>query len=109
MLKYMYIYILADVRKQKLYTGVALDLPKATLKHKHVLSNKIKTPLINLVYFEQHYTPYTAYQRHLEICALGTEQKIKMINAINPEWEDLLHDNRATSRYTVRELKLKHS
>lgn len=102
MLKYMYIYVLADVCNQKLYTGVALDLPEATIKHKQILTNNIKKkPLINLVYFEQHYAPYTTYQRHLDICALGTEKKLQLINAVNPEWKDLLHRNRASSHHTA--------
>ena len=102
MLKYMFIYVLADVRNQKLYTGVALDLPEATTKHKQILTKNIKKkPLINLVYFEQHYAPYTTYQRHLDICALGTEKKLQLINAVNPEWKDLLHRNRASSRHTT--------
>lgn len=89
MLKYMYVYILADKHQKTLHTGVALDLGKGVLTHKKYLTQNTSCKGITLVYYEKHYAPYTAYQRHLDISSLKKKNQIEIIHCFNPAWKDL--------------------
>ena len=85
------IYILASRRNGTLYVGVTGDLIKRIHEHKTGLidgfTKRYKTH--SLVYFEQHETMDNAITREKQIKKWNRKWKLELIEASNPEWQDL--------------------
>ena len=86
-----YIYIMASKRNGTLYTGVTSDLLKRVYEHKNGLIDGFtkKFSIHILVYFEDCGNIVTAIEREKKIKGLLRIKKLKLIESINPEWNDL--------------------
>ena len=75
-----------------LYTGVTNDLMRRVYEHKNKVDIKSFTARYNidkLVYYETTTTPESAIQREKQIKSGSRMKKESLINAFNPDWEDL--------------------
>ena len=74
-----------------LYTGVTNDLVERVEQHKDEVyegfSKKYKTK--KLVYYEHYNDINRAIYREKEIKAWRREKKVKLIESMNPKWNDL--------------------
>ena len=90
-MKQPFVYIMASKRNGTLYVGVTSDLPKRACEHRDGLvpgfSSKYGCKI--LVWYEQHETMADAITREKRIKAGSRKKKLAMIEALNPEWEDL--------------------
>jgi len=85
------VYIMASKRNGTLYTGVTSDLPKRAYEHREGLvpgfSSKYGCKL--LVWHEPHDTMANAIMREKQIKAGSRKTKLALIEALNPNWDDL--------------------
>ena len=89
-----YVYILTNKKHSVLYTGVTGNLYERIQRHKAGHGSKFTT-LYNvkkLVYVEVLTTPDDAISREKQIKAGSRQDKIDLINEVNPEWNDLLDE-----------------
>jgi putative endonuclease len=91
MLDYSYVYILASGKNGTLYVGVTSDLIKRISEHKAEIydgfSKKYNTHL--LVYHETHGSIESAIMREKQLKKWNRKWKIKLIEEMNPDWNDL--------------------
>lgn len=85
------VYILASQRNGTLYTGVSSDLLKRTWEHKNDAAEGFtkRYGVHLLVYFEIHSDMLSAITREKQIKKWNRAWKIRLIEAMNPEWRDL--------------------
>ncbi len=85
------VYILASQRNGTLYTGVTSDLVKRIWEHKNDLTEGFfkRYGVHLLVYFELHSNIQAAITREKQIKKWNRAWKIKLIEKVNPEWQDL--------------------
>jgi putative endonuclease len=85
------VYILASQRNGTLYTGVTSDLVKRIWEHKNDLTEGFskRYGVHLLVYFELHSNIQVAITREKQIKKWNRAWKIKLIEKVNPEWQDL--------------------
>jgi len=85
------VYILASQKNGTLYVGVTINLPLRIWQHKNhqVDGFTKKYNVTTLVYFEQAETMESAITREKILKKIGREEKIKLIEASNPDWLDL--------------------
>ena len=86
-----YIYILFNKKDGTLYTGVTSDLIKRIYGHKNKFVEGFtkKYNIDKLGYYEAFDNITTAIEREKQIKAGSRKNKIKLIESINPEWQDL--------------------
>jgi putative endonuclease len=87
-----YIYIVSNWNNKVIYIGVTNDLERRIHEHKNKLFKGFsqKYNLNKLVYFEFSSDIKSANTREKEIKKWRREKKNKLIETINPDWEDLL-------------------
>ena len=88
--KVMYVYIMSS-NSRTLYTGVTNNLQRRVYEHKNKLIPGF-TSMYNttrLVYYEEYPDPKSAILREKQIKGWLRTKKIALIEAMNPEWEDL--------------------
>ena len=88
-----YVYILFNKRNGTLYTGVTSNLKLRVYEHKNKI-NKGFTEKYNvnkLGYFEEYEDIGLAIAREKNIKAGSRKNKIRLIESINPNWEDLYY------------------
>jgi putative endonuclease len=89
--RHYYLYILANTSRTVLYTGVTGDLIRRVWEHKEKLikgfTSKYNTD--QLVYYEILSRPAEAIAREKQIKSGSRWRKIALINAANPDWDDL--------------------
>ncbi len=93
--KLFFIYIMTNEPKSAvLYTGITGNLPHRVWQHKNKLVPGFtrRYNLICLVYYERFLYPDAAINREKEIKGWRRSKKIKLIEAMNPRWEDLAKD-----------------
>jgi putative endonuclease len=85
------VYILASKRNGTLYTGVTSDLLARVWQHKNnvVEGFTSKYGVHILVWYELHDRMDSAIQREKAIKNWKRAWKIKTIEGMNPEWQDL--------------------
>jgi putative endonuclease len=86
------VYILTNEWNTVLYTGVTSDLVKRISEHRagtRVDSFSSRYHLKKLVYFETTPDIRAAIAREKQIKAGSRKKKIEMIEAMNPDWNDL--------------------
>ena len=85
------VYILASQRNGTLYVGVTSDLVKRIWQHKNDQVEGFTRfyGVHRLVYFEVADSMYAAISREKQIKAGSRAKKLKLIEAVNPEWNDL--------------------
>ena len=87
-----YVYILFNKRNGTLYTGVTSDLVRRIYEHKtkfHPNSFSARYTVDKLGYYEEFSTIVDAIAREKQIKAGSRARKIRLIESINPNWEDL--------------------
>jgi len=85
------VYILTNSRHSVLYTGVTNDLLRRVSEHKNKTGNGFtkRYNVDQLVYFECGDDIHVAIAREKQIKAGSRQDKIDLINSMNPEWKDL--------------------
>ena len=85
------VYILTNSRHTVLYTGVTNNLERRLLEHKSKQENAFtkRYNVDQLVYYECGDDISMAIAREKQIKAGSREDKIKLINTLNPDWKDL--------------------
>ena len=89
-----YVYILASRKNGTLYIGVTNDLMRRVSEHKNELAPGFtrKYHIDKLVHFEQTTDVREAIAREKQLKKWKRAWKIKLIEATNPEWQDLYED-----------------
>lgn len=86
------VYILTNVLKTVLYTGVTSNLIARIQEHQtkaHPKSFTAKYNVIHLVYYQSFPTIEEAIAEEKRIKSGNRQQKCDLINTINPQWKDL--------------------
>ena len=87
-----YVYILSNNHKNVIYTGVTSDLIRRIYEHKNHLDKGSFTSrynVENLVYYEVTTDVESAIAREKQIKGWNRKRKEKLIEAKNPNWDDL--------------------
>jgi len=89
--EFYWVYILASKPYGTLYTGFTNNLPGRVYEHKHHLFPGFtsKYGVHILVWYETHSDVYAAIDREKEIKGWNRDWKIRLIENMNPNWEDL--------------------
>ena len=84
-------YLLANKHNNVLYTGVTNDLIRRVYEHKNKLVAGFtqKYNVDRLVYYEVCSGIVVAIEREKQIKGWSRKKKQDLINALNPEWDDL--------------------
>jgi putative endonuclease len=94
MAKRFHVYIMASQRNGTLYTGVTSDLVKRVWQHKSdvVPGFTQKYAVHTLVYYEEHATAIDAITREKQLKKWNRDWKLRLIERMNPTWQDLYAD-----------------
>ena len=86
-----YVYILTNDNGNVMYVGVTNDLIRRLYEHKNQLVNGFtKTYNVHkLVYYEHTTDVHAAISREKEIKHWRREKKNRLVETMNPNWEDL--------------------
>jgi putative endonuclease len=90
--KQFYVYIMTNrSRSHVLYTGVTGNLARRVFEHKNKLVPGFATRynLTRLAYCECFALPDCAIDREKEIKGWRRSKKIRLIESVNPHWDDL--------------------
>jgi putative endonuclease len=93
--KEFFVYIMTNGPKPAvLYTGITGNLSHRVRQHKNKLTPGFTSryKLTCLVYYERFFYPDAAISREKEIKGWRRSKRIKLIESINPRWEDLARD-----------------
>jgi putative endonuclease len=85
------VYILANKKNGTLYIGITSNLIKRIYEHKnHVIEGfTTRYNCTRLVFYEVHDTLEGAIMREKQIKAGSRNKKLKLIESMNLEWNDL--------------------
>ena len=85
------VYILSNTTNRVLYVGVTSNLSKRIAEHKsgQILGFTQKYNVKKLIYFEHFADMASAISREKQIKGGSRETKLKLIESINPEFDDL--------------------
>ena len=86
-----YVYIMASQRNGTIYLGVTSDLPKRVYEHRNGLIDGFtsKHGCKLLVWFEAYDDIQEARATELRMKNWNRQWKLKRIERMNPEWNDL--------------------
>ena len=86
-----YVYILFNKKNGTLYTGVTSNLIKRVYEHKEKIVEGFtkKLSIDKLGYYEVSDSITSAIEREKQIKGGSRKKKLKLINDINPDWNDL--------------------
>ena len=86
-----YVYILTTRNNTVLYTGVTNELRRRVFEHKSGLNEGFtkKYHVHKLVYFEVFDFVELAIVHEKQIKGYSREKKIKLIEALNPDWKEM--------------------
>jgi putative endonuclease len=89
-MKQYYVYIMTN-NSRTLYTGVTDDLLRRVYEHKNKLIEGFtkKYNITRLAYYENTSDVGAAIQREKQVKGWLRKKKIALIEAANPEWQDL--------------------
>lgn len=89
--KQFYVYILTNRNNNVLYTGVTNNLPRRVYEHKNKLIEGFtkKYHVDKLVYYEAYADSLNAVTREKQIKSGSRAKKIRLIESMNKEWDDL--------------------
>ena len=90
-MKQYYVYIMTNKHNTVLYTGVTNDLKRRVYEHKEKLIDGFtrKYNVTKLVYYEISEDIESAILEEKRIKGGSRIKKIKLIESINPYWNDL--------------------
>ncbi|EKE08943.1 MAG: Excinuclease ABC C subunit protein [uncultured bacterium] len=85
------IYIMASKRNGTLYTGVTSNLIQRVYQHKNGITKGFtdRYRCKMLVYYELFYDMEHAILREKQLKGGSRKQKLRLIESINPQWQDL--------------------
>lgn len=85
------VYIITNEQNGTLYIGVTSDLVKRIYQHKNEVSGGFSKQykLRMLVWYEQHESMDSAIQREKILKKWNRQWKLELIEAMNPNWDDL--------------------
>ncbi|HVA81132.1 MAG TPA: GIY-YIG nuclease family protein [Candidatus Binataceae bacterium] len=85
-----FVYIIAS-RTRALYIGVTNNLERRAQEHKSGMMPGFaaRYHIVRLIYFEEFHDVRDAIAREKQLKAWRREKKVKLIEAMNPEWLDL--------------------
>ena len=88
------VYILTNVHRTVLYTGVTSNLPYRIWQHRRKLVEGFSKQynVDCLVWYEQHFEMYAAITREKQIKKWNRNWKIELIETFNPAWRDLYEE-----------------
>ena len=88
------VYIMASRRNGTLYTGVTSNLPRRAFEHREGVVPGFTTRYgcKILVWYEPHPSMADAIAREKQIKSWSRRSKLKLIEAGNPDWQDLYGD-----------------
>jgi putative endonuclease len=91
MKKVGYVCIMASRRNGTIYIGVTSDLPKRVEQHRKgsIEGFTTKYGCNRLVWFEMHDDIEQARQRELQMKEWKRQWKLRLIEELNPDWNDL--------------------
>ncbi len=86
-----YVYILSNVRRGVLYTGITNNLIRRAFEHREKTVDGFaeRYGATRLVYFECHQTAEGAITREKAIKRWRRDWKFDLIESRNPNWDDL--------------------
>ena len=87
-----YVYIMTNIHKTVLYTGITNDLVRRVYEHKNHLDKGSFTDRYNieyLVYYESTSDVKAAIEREKQIKGWSRKRKNKLVESKNPSWNDL--------------------
>ncbi len=89
--RYGFFYIMTNKYNTALYCGVTNNLARRVTEHKVKPGDTFvgRYQLNKLVYYEMTERVMDAIAREKQIKGGSRQQKIDLINSINPEWKDL--------------------
>ncbi len=93
--KQFFVYIMTNGPKPAvLYVGITGNLPYRVWQHKNKLIPGFTSRynLTRLVYYEHFFYPDAAINREKEIKGWRRSKKMKLIESMNPPWDDLAKD-----------------
>ena len=90
-----FVYLITNVRRRPLYTGVTNDLYRRMMEHLDDIRNQRNTFVAKyrcsiLVYYEHFQFVQDAIAREKEIKGWTRSKKDELINSFNPSWKCLL-------------------
>ncbi len=92
--KCYYVYMLTNLRRNVLYTGVTNDLMYRVYEHKHKLIEGFTTRynVNNLVHYEMYSEVTDAISRETQIKSWTRKQKNALVESHNQRWDDLAEE-----------------
>jgi|SRR4030043_22903 len=86
-----YVYLLTNWNNKVIYVGITNELTRRIYKHKNKMIKGFteKYNVKKLVYFEETQDINTAIEREKEIKKWRREKKNRLVNSMNPNWDDL--------------------
>ena len=89
--RYYWVYILASAVGGTLYIGVTNDLVRRIYEHRNDLVRGFtkRYGVHRLVYYEPHNDIEAAIRREKRLKRWNRTWKIKLIEQMNPDWDDL--------------------
>jgi len=91
--KNYYVYIMAS-KSGTLYVGVTNNIKRRVYEHKNHLIPGFtdRYNVVRLLYVETTTDPVSAIKREKQIKRWRREKKVKLIDSLNPEWNDISED-----------------
>jgi len=86
-----FVYLMSNRRDGTLYTGVTADLTRRVHEHKCGFGSAFvrRYGLTRLMYFVVHEAIARAIQRETNIKYWPRAWKVRLLEGMNPEWDDL--------------------
>ena len=90
-MKTYYVYILSNTSNSTIYVGVTNNLARRVWEHKNhfVESFTKKYNVTKLIYYELFDNIFSALTREKQLKGWTRIKKDQLINAINPNWDEL--------------------
>jgi len=90
-MKQYFVYILSDGRNGTLYTGMTSNLARRLDQHRAEVASghTSKYHIHELVYYKAFDSVEIAIRREKNIKAWKRAWKLRLIETVNPQWEDL--------------------
>ena len=87
------VYMLTSRRNGTLYIGVTSDLTKRVWEHKNDLAKGFtkRYSVHRLVWYELHESMDSAIKREKSMKEWKRAWKLRLIESVNPDWQDLYH------------------
>ena len=90
-MKKYYVYIMASKRNGTLYVGQTENLPNRINRHRKGIgadfTDEYKVKM--LVYYEEYWDKKQSFVREKQLKKWNRQWKMRLIEEVNPEWEDL--------------------